>query len=47
MTAHGIPTVTLGCGQMQIHTTSEYLDIDAFQKACRIALFLATETAND
>ncbi len=44
MTAHGIPTVTLGCGQMQIHTTSEYLDIPAFEQACEIALRLATET---
>lgn len=43
MTAHGIPTVTLGCGQMKIHTTSEYLDIPAFQQACRIALAVATE----
>ena len=43
MTAHGIPTVTLGCGQMQIHTTSEYLDIAAFERACEIALVLATE----
>ncbi|MEX0977504.1 MAG: M20/M25/M40 family metallo-hydrolase [Pirellulales bacterium] len=42
MTAHGIPTVTLGCGQMQIHTTSEFLDIGAFERACRIALVLAT-----
>ena len=44
MSAHGIPTVTLGCGQAQIHTTSEYLDIGAFEKACDIALRLATET---
>ena len=44
MTAHGIPTVTLGCGQMQIHTTSEYLDIPAFHHSCGIALILATET---
>ncbi len=43
MTAHGIPTVTLGCGQSQIHTTSEYLDIAAFEKACSIALDLATQ----
>jgi tripeptide aminopeptidase len=42
MTAHGIPTVTLGCGQMSIHTTSEYLDIAAFEHACQIALLLAT-----
>lgn len=44
MTAHGIPTVTLGCGQMQIHTASELLDIPAFERACEIALRLATGT---
>lgn len=42
MTAHGIPTVTLGCGQLNIHTTSEQLDLKAFQSACRVALRLAT-----
>jgi tripeptide aminopeptidase len=42
MTAHGIPTVTLGCGQSHIHTTSECLDIKAFESACEIALRLAT-----
>jgi tripeptide aminopeptidase len=44
MTAHGIPTVTLGCGQVNIHTTGEQLDVTAFQKACQIALILATQT---
>jgi tripeptide aminopeptidase len=44
MTAHGIPTVTLGCGQMQIHTTREFLNIAAFEKACSIALDLASQT---
>jgi tripeptide aminopeptidase len=44
MTAHGIPTVTLGCGQMEPHTVSEKLDIAAFEKACRVALRLATGT---
>lgn len=42
MTAHGIPTVTLGCGQMEIHTTAEQLDLTAFDCSCRIALRLAT-----
>jgi len=42
MTAHGIPTVTLGCGQNQIHTRDEWLDVDAFEAACRVALRLAT-----
>jgi len=43
MTAHGIPTVTLGCGQNRIHTTEEFLDVTAFEHACQIALRLATE----
>jgi tripeptide aminopeptidase len=42
LTAHGIPTVTLGCGQMNVHMTSEMLDIKGYQDACRIALRLAT-----
>jgi tripeptide aminopeptidase len=42
LNAHGIPTVTLGCGQMNVHTTSEMLDLPAFRDACRIALALAT-----
>src|SRR6185295_19252844 len=44
MTAHGVPTVTLGCGQVNVHTVSEKLDLAAFRKACRIALRLATGT---
>jgi tripeptide aminopeptidase len=43
LTAHGIPTVTLGCGQQNIHTAREQLDIAEFQRARRIALRLATE----
>jgi tripeptide aminopeptidase len=42
LTAHGIPTVTLGCGQRNIHTAREQLDISEFHKARRIALRLAT-----
>ncbi|HWB13282.1 MAG TPA: M20/M25/M40 family metallo-hydrolase [Pirellulales bacterium] len=44
LTARGIPTVTLGCGQQNVHTTSEQLDVPAFERACRIALRLATAT---
>ena len=43
MMARGIPTVTLGCGQLNQHTLSEALDITGFRDACRIALRLATE----
>jgi tripeptide aminopeptidase len=39
---HGIPTVTLGCGQRRVHTTSESLDIPDFLAACRIAKHLIT-----
>jgi tripeptide aminopeptidase len=42
LTAHGIPTVTLGCGQRNIHTVDEELDVAGFQLARRIALRLAT-----
>jgi tripeptide aminopeptidase len=44
LSARGIPTVTLGCGQMNAHTLSERLDLAAFHQACRIALRLATGT---
>ena len=43
LTAHGIPTVSLGCGQNQIHTVGEWLDLVEFHKARRIALRLATD----
>lgn len=42
MSANGIPTVTLGCGQNNIHTVSEWQDLDQFHLARRIALRLAT-----
>jgi tripeptide aminopeptidase len=42
MSARGIPTVSLGCGQENIHTTSERLDCGEFRRACEIARALAT-----
>lgn len=42
MAVHGIPTVTLGCGQDEIHTVNERLEIAAFENACRVALRLAS-----
>jgi tripeptide aminopeptidase len=41
-TRHGIPTVTLGCGQMNPHMVTEALDVEQFLNACRIGLVLAT-----
>lgn len=34
---HGIPTVTLGCGQRHVHTKQETLDVPDFLRACEIA----------
>jgi tripeptide aminopeptidase len=42
LSAHGIPTVTLGCGQLRQHMTTEALDINDYLLACRVALCLAT-----
>jgi tripeptide aminopeptidase len=42
MTARGLPTATLGCGQENPHTTAERLDLAEYHRACRIALRLAT-----
>ncbi len=47
LTAHGIPTVTLGCGQLGPHTAGEALDLNEFDLACRLAVILATETENE
>lgn len=42
LTEHGIPTVSLGCGQNNIHTVDEWLDLVEFHQARRVALRLAT-----
>jgi tripeptide aminopeptidase len=41
-TRHGIPTVSLGCGQMKPHMAGESLDLKGFETACQLALVLAT-----
>ena len=41
MMAHGLPTVTLGCGQQGAHTVDEALHIDSYLQACRVALAIA------
>lgn len=42
MTAHGFPTVTLGCGQRDIHTVNEWLHVPSFLQGCQIGLLLAS-----
>jgi tripeptide aminopeptidase len=41
MTVRGLPTVTMGCGQQNVHTVAERLDVAAFHTACRVGLRLA------
>lgn len=43
ITAHGFPCVTLGCGQKNIHTVDEEVELEHFHLARRIALRLATD----
>jgi tripeptide aminopeptidase len=40
---HGIPTITFGAGQNNVHTTEEFVDLDEFDAGCRLALALATQ----
>jgi tripeptide aminopeptidase len=39
---HGVPTVTFGAGQHEPHTVDEWIDLDEFERACRLAVRLAT-----
>lgn len=39
---NGVPTVTLGAGQNNIHTVEEYVELKDFHTACRLAVALAT-----
>ncbi|QDU31763.1 Carboxypeptidase G2 precursor [Anatilimnocola aggregata] len=39
---HGVPTVTIGAGQYEIHTIKEYIDLPEFAQGCRLAILLAT-----
>jgi tripeptide aminopeptidase len=39
---HGVPTITFGAGQNNIHTVEEFVDLELFLGGCRMALSLAT-----
>jgi tripeptide aminopeptidase len=41
MVKHGVPTVTFGAGQNEIHTVKEFVDLTEFESGCRLALALA------
>jgi tripeptide aminopeptidase len=39
---HGIPTITFGAGQRQVHTVEEYVELADYLNGCRLAVALAT-----
>jgi tripeptide aminopeptidase len=39
---HGLPTVTIGAGQYEVHTVKEYVHLPEFAASCQLALALAT-----
>jgi tripeptide aminopeptidase len=44
MVRHGVPTITFGAGQRNVHTIDEYVDIPDYLGGCRLALALATQS---
>jgi tripeptide aminopeptidase len=41
LTKHGIPTITFGAGQHDIHTVNEYVELSEYYEGCSYALALA------
>jgi tripeptide aminopeptidase len=39
---HGLPAVTIGAGQNEVHTIKEYVDLSEFANGCLLAVALAT-----
>ena len=39
---HGIPTITIGAGQGEIHTIKEYVNLAEYEKGCRLGILMAT-----
>ncbi|WP_342732794.1 M20/M25/M40 family metallo-hydrolase [Bradyrhizobium sp. B117] len=42
MVRHGVPTVTFGAGQNEAHTIDEWINLDEYDRACALAVQLAT-----
>ena len=42
LVTHGLPTVTFGAGQYDVHTVKEYVDVPEFLQGCRVAVAAAT-----
>lgn len=43
MVRHGVPTVTFGAGQRNVHTLEEYVELADYLDGCRLALALAMQ----
>ena len=43
--SHGIPTITFGAGQKNVHTVKEYVVIKQYLYACHYAVALATNNS--
>jgi tripeptide aminopeptidase len=39
---HGVPAITFGAGQNNVHTLEEFVDVNDYLDGCRLALTLAT-----
>jgi tripeptide aminopeptidase len=39
---HGLPTVSFGAGQNEVHTVKEHVDLPEFATGCRLAVAMAT-----
>jgi tripeptide aminopeptidase len=42
MVRHKVPTVTFGAGQNEAHTTEEWINVTEYERACALAVRLAT-----
>jgi tripeptide aminopeptidase len=38
---HGVPTITIGAGQAEIHTIKEYVNLAEYEKGCRLGVLMA------
>jgi tripeptide aminopeptidase len=45
MVRHGVPTITFGAGQRNVHTLDEFVHLPDYVDGCRFALALATHAA--
>jgi tripeptide aminopeptidase len=43
MVRHGVPTITFGAGQRNVHTIEEHVELEDYLDGCRLALALATQ----